>query len=365
MAKRLCMGNEAIALGTLAAGVKVATGYPGTPSSEILETIARERPVGVYAEWSVNEKTALEVAAEAAIAGARAMVTMKQVGLNVASDPLMCLNYVGVKAGMVVVVADDPGPISSQTEQDTRHYARFAKLACFDPSTPEEAYAMMADAFALSERIGRPVLFRPTTRVCHSYASVEVSDVTAQEADEPAFTKEDGRWVIFPKGSYANHLQIEDTMDKLSMEHAAYPGNRLEVAGKLGIGAGGVSWQYLREVDPQGCKLLKLGVYPLSEPLLLDFLQGLEEVLVCEGLDPVIEDELLRICGKHHLDVKIRGKRTGDIPRAGELSVPILRTATAKFLGSEDHSAFSIQHCLRPALPSFARAAPTGRAFSR
>jgi len=359
------MGNEAIALGALAAGVRVATGYPGTPSSEILEAIAREikslsgeiknfpkkRPQGVYAEWSVNEKTALEVAAGAAIAGARAMVTMKQVGLNVASDPLMSLNYVGVKAGMVVVVADDPGPISSQTEQDTRHFARFAKLACFDPSTPEEACAMMAGAFDLSERIGRPVLFRPTTRVCHSYATVEVSGIREQESGEAAFTKENGKWVIFPKLSYQNHLQIEETMDSLSMECTNYHSNQLLGTGKLGIAAGGVSWQYLSELNPQDCKLLKLGTYPLQEPLLLNFLEGLEEALVCEELDPVIEDEFLRMCGKHKLNVKIRGKRTGDIPHAGELSVEILQKATVKFLGNEDHSAFSIQHSALLPLP--------------
>ena len=346
---RLCMGNHAIALGAIRAGVRVATGYPGTPSSEILETIAQEKAPGVYAEWSVNEKSALEVAAGAAIAGARSLVTMKQVGLNVASDPLMSLNYVGVKAGMVVVVADDPGPVSSQTEQDTRHFARFAKLPCFDPSTPEEAYLMVADAFALSERIGRPVLFRPTTRVCHSYASVRMESGERRTENESAFAKENGRWVIFPRLSYLNHLQIEETLDKLAMELPAGAGNLLLGEGPKGIAAGGVSWQYLSELGSLPCKTLKLATYPLSEPLLLRFLEGLEEVLVCEELDPVIEDELLRLCGKHHINVIIKGKRTGHLPRAGELSVPILGEAASKFLGTENNSPLSTLNSQLPA----------------
>lgn len=144
--KELLMGNEAIALGALAAGVKVVSGYPGTPSTEVLETIAKRRTSDVYVEWSVNEKTAMEVAAGAAVAGSRALVTMKQVGLNVASDPLMCINYVGIKGGLVVLCADDPGPISSQTEQDTRHFGRYARIPVLDPATPEEAYQMIQDA---------------------------------------------------------------------------------------------------------------------------------------------------------------------------------------------------------------------------
>lgn len=158
MARELLMGNAAIGLGAIKAGVNLISGYPGTPSTEILETIARENPGDIYVEWSVNEKTALEVAAGASYTGARSMVTMKQVGLNVASDPLMSLNYLSVKGGMVVVVADDPGPISSQTEQDTRHFGEYAKIPVFDPSSPEEAYEMIQDAFSWSERFHRPVI---------------------------------------------------------------------------------------------------------------------------------------------------------------------------------------------------------------
>ena len=149
--KILAMGNEAIALGAIRAGVRMAAGYPGTPSTEILETIAKHNDGGIHVEWSVNEKAAMEVGAGAAYAGARTLVTMKQVGLNVASDPLMSLAYMGIKGGMVIVSADDPGPISSQTEQDTRTFAQFSKLPVFDPSSPEEAYELIGEAFDFSE----------------------------------------------------------------------------------------------------------------------------------------------------------------------------------------------------------------------
>ncbi len=170
MKREYVMGNGAIALGALAAGVNVVSGYPGTPSSEIVETISRYRGEGVHVEWSVNEKAAMEVAAGAAYTGARTLITMKQMGLNVSADPLMSVAYIGVKGGMVVVAADDPGPISSQTEQDTRMFAEFARIPVFDPASPEEAYEMIQDAFEYSEKYQTPVLFRPTTRVCHAYA---------------------------------------------------------------------------------------------------------------------------------------------------------------------------------------------------
>ena len=191
------MGNGAIALGALAAGVNLVAGYPGTPSSEIVETISRYPHEGVHLEWSVNEKAAMEVAAGAAYSGARALVTMKQVGLNVAADPLLSLAYVGVKGGMVIVSADDPGPISSQTEQDTRRFADFCRIPVFDPSSPEEAYQMIQDAFRYSEKYKTPVLFRPTTRVCHAYANIENQEYKGPKEYE-GFQKDSKKWVIFP-----------------------------------------------------------------------------------------------------------------------------------------------------------------------
>ena len=203
METKLLMGNEAIALGAIAAGVQVVCGYPGTPSTEVLETIAKNRTEDLYVEWSVNEKAAMEVAIGAAYAGARALVTMKQVGLNVASDPLMCVNYIGVKGGLVILVADDPGPISSQTEQDTRHFAKYSHIPVFDPSSVEEAYHLIGKAFELSEKYQTPVLFRPTTRVCHACAAVEL--VLERQARVPEGFVKDNRWVIFPPLAYKNH----------------------------------------------------------------------------------------------------------------------------------------------------------------
>ena len=361
MSIALLMGNEAIGLGALRAGVSVVTGYPGTPSSEILETVAKQKEPGVYVEWSVNEKSAMEVAAGAAIAGARVMVTMKQVGLNVASDPLMSLNYVGVKGGMVVVVADDPGPISSQTEQDTRHYGKFSKIPVLDPSTPEEAYLMMADAFALSEKYATPVILRPTTRVCHSYASVAL--LPPLERPEPeGYTKDNNKWVIFPRTAYQNHIKKEADLIKIGGEFSTSPYNILTGSGKKGIAAGGVSYPYVCETlagRAGGYKLLKAATVPFPERLGLQFLEGLDEVLVVEELDPVIEDALISLCGLHHLPVTIRGKRSGDRPCAGENTVESVGESIRSFLDGapeKEPSGLSGQPCTAeaeesPALP--------------
>ena len=203
------MGNRAIALGAIAAGVNVACGYPGTPSSEIIDSIAKaNKEKAIHVEWSINEKAAMEVAAGASYAGARCLVTMKMMGLNVASDALMSLAYVGVEGGVVVVSADDPGPISSQTEQDTRLFAKYCRIPVFDPSSVEEAYQMVQDAFAYSEKYKTPVLLRPTTRIDHAYASVTF-DETAKPKEVPGFAKNSKRFVIFPGLSRANHAMIE------------------------------------------------------------------------------------------------------------------------------------------------------------
>jgi len=357
MPKKLLMGNEAIALGAIRAGVRVVTGYPGTPSTEVLETVAKHNDGSIYVEWSVNEKTALEVAAGAAFSGARAMVTMKQVGLNVATDPLMSLNYLGVKGGMVIIVADDPGPISSQTEQDTRHFSKFAKLALFDPSTPEEAYTMIADAFAHSEKFGEPVILRPTTRVCHSCASVEILD-DLPKTKPGGFIKDPG-WVIFPQLAYKNKFKIEENLKIMSDEFSGYERNILTGNGRLGIAAGGVSYTFVCETmqNPEfkesDYKVLKVSTYPFPDKLALKFLEGLDEVLVIEELDPVIENELVRLCGLYQLNVKIRGKRSGCIQIAGENTPDTVAEAITAFIlnSSGSRSAANSANTQLPPLP--------------
>ncbi len=340
--KILAMGNEAIALGAIRAGVRMAAGYPGTPSTEILETIAKHNDGRIHVEWSVNEKAAMEVGAGAAYAGARTLVTMKQVGLNVASDPLMSLAYMGVKGGMVIVSADDPGPISSQTEQDTRTFAQFSKLPVFDPSSPEEAYHMIGEAFEFSERYATPVLFRPTTRVCHACASIEL--LPDMEITEPeGFIKDTMRWVIFPRTSYLNHVKIEKRNAELSEILSEYEGNFVlnqkknnsgETTSRKGLVASGISYAYTREVMPEDIPLLKISTpHPFPEKLAKEYLEGLDEVLVLEELDPMVERELLRTAGKYHLPVKIYGKLTGHTKNAGENTTESIRGDLERFLG--------------------------------
>ncbi|WP_400206966.1 indolepyruvate ferredoxin oxidoreductase subunit alpha [Candidatus Methanomassiliicoccus intestinalis] len=331
--QRLLMGNECIALGAIKAGVKCVCGYPGTPSTEILETVVKENPGDIYVEWSVNEKAAIEVAAGAAYSGVRTLVTMKQVGLNACADPVMCLAYIGIKGGMVLAVADDPGPISSQTEQDTRHFAAFSKLPVFDPSTPEEAYEMIQDAYEYSERYGTPVIFRPTTRICHGYTSLTPA-AEIKERPQEGFVK-DPRWAIFPKLSYQNHIRLEQRLPQIGADFAAYRFNQLSGQGKKGIAAGGIAYAYAQEVLNElevDSKVLKVATpQPFPEKLAVEFLQGLEEVLVLEELDPVIERELLRVCGKYHLPTIIKGKLTQDLPFAGEYSAELVKSRLYSF----------------------------------
>ena len=227
MTKKLLMGNEAFAHAALEAGVRVVAGYPGTPSSELIETVAKLHADGaargIHVEWSTNEKSALELLAGASYTGARCLFTCKQVGLNVASDALMSLNYVGVKGGMVLFVADDPGPISSQTEQDTRRFASFAKLPVLDPATPDQGFAMMQAAFDLSERYHTPVIVRPTTRINHASTFFDVADATdARPVPDEGFER-DPKWVIFPRRAYQAHGEINERLAAIAHDFAVDP----------------------------------------------------------------------------------------------------------------------------------------------
>ena len=335
------MGNAAIARGAIAAGLNVISGYPGTPSTEVLETTAKVNDGSIYVEWSVNEKAALEVGAGAAYSGARCMVTMKQVGLNVASDPLMSLAYIGVKGGMVIMVADDPGPISSQTEQDTRTFAAFSKLPCFDPSSVQEAYDMIQEAFEYSEKYHTPVLFRPTTRVCHGYASINVKDDSECRKNQPeGFVRDPMKWVIFPRLSFKAHGDIEKRNTELSKVFSESGLNTVSGGeGRKGIATHGISYTYTREALKAlgtDAPLFKVGTpFPFPEEAAKAFLEPLDEVLCVEELDPVIERGLVYVCGKYGLKTKIYGKQTGHIPAAGENTCSSVKRAAAEFLGIE------------------------------
>ncbi|MCR4717965.1 MAG: indolepyruvate ferredoxin oxidoreductase subunit alpha [Lachnospiraceae bacterium] len=344
MHNEFMMGNQAIAMAAIAAGVNLVSGYPGTPSSEVLETVAKKRLDNCYVEWSVNEKSAMEVAAGAAYTGARTMVTMKQVGLNVASDPLMSLEYIGVKGGMVVLVADDPGPISSQTEQDTRTFAIYSKLPCFDPSSVEEAYQMVIDAFDYSEKYHTPVFLRPTTRVCHAYQSVLIRDEEEYHLNSiEGFVKDSKKWVIFPRLSNINHRLIEERNDELSTVFSSYSANKIinKDSQKLkAIAASGICYSYvldvLEEIKTEEIAVLKVSTpFPFPYDLTRDFLKNHDEVLCFEELDPVIERALDHQCGIEGISCKVRGKLTKDSIRSGEYSIDLVREKIYNYLGLE------------------------------
>ncbi len=334
MVKRICMGNEAIALGAAAAGVSVVCGYPGTPSTEIIETFISEKFPGIKIQWSSNEKTALEVAAGAAYAGARSLVTMKQVGLNVAADPLMSLSYVGVEGGMVIVTADDPGPWSSQTEQDTRHFAKFANLPVFDPSSPEEAHEMAIAAFDISEEFKLPVFLRPTTRVCHASATVETKAIRPPRPAAGFEKKQD--WIIFPSLSYRKHGELEKKQKLLSERLGHLPFNKVIKGGRKGVAVSGISYLYVTEAVKElglDFTLFKAGTpYPMPLAPAEEFLSSVESVLVVEELDPVLEEQLLLLsAGKKD----IFGKLTGSFPHHGEYTYESVKSVLMAFAEME------------------------------
>ena len=331
--KEYVMGNGAIALGALTAGVNLVAGYPGTPSSEIIETVSKYPHEGVHLEWSVNEKAALEVAAAASYSGARSLVTMKQVGLNVASDPLMSLAYVGVKGGMVIVSADDPGPISSQTEQDTRRFADFCRIPVFDPSTPEEAFLMIGDAFEYSEKYRTPVIFRPTTRVCHAYAYIEVPEGYKPKEYE-GFIKDSNRWVIFPRLSYKNHGMIEERNVGIGKDFSDYRFNTVEGTGHTAVVASGVSYAYVKEClqEKKDVKLIKIATaYPFPEDFLKEALSDVNEIICFEELSPYIEEQVLKTFGRYNINIKVHGKTDGTVPHNGEMSTELAAEILSRY----------------------------------
>lgn len=315
MSQELLTGNEAIARGAYESGVGVGTGYPGTPSTEILENFVTYP--GVYAEWAPNEKVALEVGFGASLAGARVLVTMKHVGLNVAADPFMTMSYTGVNGGLVLISADDPGMYSSQNEQDNRFYARFAKVPMLEPGDSQEARDFLKDAYLISERFDAPVMLRLTTRLSHSRTPVLL------EEDPPGPVKKEfqrniPKFVMLPGYARNRHLVVEDRRKRLQ-EYAETSNLNQIIWGdrSLGIIASGVVFNHAREALGEDASYLKLGViYPLPLKLISEFASQVQRLIVVEELEPFLEDQI-KAAG-----ISVEGKEL--FPRVGELDPALI-----------------------------------------
>lgn len=299
--KELLSGNEAVARAAYEAGVKMAVGYPGTPSTEILETVAERHP-SVYCQWSPNEKVAYEVGIGASIGGGRALVTMKHVGLNVAADPFMTHSYTGVNAGLVVVSADDPEMHSSQNEQDNRIFARFAKVPFLEPSDSQESKEMTIVAFELSELFDTPVMLHMSTRISHSKGVVELS--SPREAPDRKFVKDPSKYVMIPGNARKRHVIVEQRLEKLRRYAEETELNGVENHGSdIGIITGGTAYQYAKEVAPE-FDYFKIGFgYPLPMNRIRQFVKDHKRVIVIEELEPFWE-EMIRAEG-----IAVEGKK--------------------------------------------------------
>ena len=335
---RFLLGNEAIVRGALESGVGVVAAYPGTPSSEIIDNFAQlGGEAGIYFEYSVNEKVSMEVCCAAAICGVRSLCSMKHVGLNVAADAFMSLAYVGVKAGMVIVVADDPLLHSSQNEQDSRYYARLSGVPMLEPSTPQEAYRMTLEAFRISEKFGTPCLLRTTTRVNHCRGPVEIGSIPPQKGFSGEFKKDPFNLVLIPAVGRKLRLALLERTQRLIGESEGNPFNVISGKGDLGIITSGVCFLHVLDaVTGMGLedkiKILKLGfTYPQPKALIAEFLGGVKKALVVEELEPFIE-EAVKICAQESkLSVEVAGKGKGLIPQAFEVDPVKVKNAIGKF----------------------------------
>lgn len=312
-------GNEAIALGTWEAGTRVASGYPGTPSTEIMEHLSRYD--GVYAEWAPNEKVALEVAIGASFAGGRALATMKHVGLNVAADPLFTASYTGGRAGLVILTADDPDMHSSQNEQDNRNYALAAKLPMLEPSDPAEAREFVRIAFELSEQLDTPVMLRITTRIAH-VKGVVVPGERVVPPNVPGIEKHPEKFVMLPAMARRRRLYVEQRMNRCRELAESVSYNRIEMSDTArGFITSGVSYLYVKEAFPEA-SVLKLGMcWPLPEQKIKAFAASVGELFVVEELDPFLETQI------RAMGISCHGK--DKIPAIGELNTAIVRKAIA------------------------------------
>jgi indolepyruvate ferredoxin oxidoreductase alpha subunit len=315
------MGNEAIARGAWEAGVRVAAAYPGTPSTEILETLARYPAADLYAEWSTNEKVALDVAIGAALSGVRALAAMKHVGLNVAADSLMSQSYIGVHAGLVIVVADDPGVHSSQNEQDTRLFARFAGVPALEPSDAQEAHDFVKLAFEISETFDTPVILRSTTRLSHTRSAVRIGPREASPSK--GFVDQPMKTVAIPANARRLHPKLVAREAAIASYLETSPLTRWERGDKrVGVVTGSTAYLYVKEVAPD-VSVLKLGAaFPLPEATIRAFAASVDRLIVVEELDPALEKEI------RALGLAVEGKAY--FPRCGELSPELVRAGLAE-----------------------------------
>ncbi len=314
--KRLLSGNEAVARGAWEAGVLVAAAYPGTPSTEILEEFARYP--NVYAEWSTNEKVAVDVAVGAAYAGRRALATMKHVGVNVAADSVFYASMTGAEAGLVIVTADDPAMHSSQNEQDNRRYAKFARIPCVEPSDSQEAKDLVGVALNISEQFDTPVFLRLTTRICHSSTPVELGEQVPPRPVLEKFPRNPQKYIMIPGHARQRHPVIEERITRLAEFAETFGYNQVEWGDDdLGIVTCGVAYQYAREVFPRA-SFLRLGLtYPLPARLLRDFAARVKRLIVIEELDPFLEEEIKL------LGIPCEGKSI--FPLCGEFDTRVVR----------------------------------------
>ena len=323
------MGNEAIAYGALTAGLAVASGYPGTPSSEVIDTLLELTASGKinrpYIEWAVNERVAFEICLGASLSGVRSLVTMKGPGLNVASDPLLSSAYSGVEAGMLILVADDPGPYTTQTEQDSRWYGEFAKLPIIEPSDPKEAYEYTILGYELSEKIKLPVIMRTTTRVNHTVSDVKVKEFV-EPSYTPSFSKNPKRYLrAVMTWNRERHGEVLEALDKVEFLAEEFRLNRVEGLGKLGVVCSGAAYTYVLEVLEKNklldkYRILKLGlIHPIPKKIITEFLKEVNSVIVVEEIDPYIEMKLKALAYDEGLQVKIMGRQEL-FPRVGELT---------------------------------------------
>ena len=291
MTKHLLSGNEAIARGAYEAGVKVCSAYPGTPSTEIFESLPQYKDA-LYCEWAPNEKVATEVAYGAAIGGVRSLCAMKHVGLNVAADPLFTAAYNGINRGFVIVTADDPSMHSSQNEQDNRYYARAAKVALVEPSDSQECIDFMKEAYRISEQFDMPVLFRTTTRISHSKSLVTFGE--REEAEPYAYERNAKKYVCAPANAYQNHPKVGKNLAALEEYSNRSPLNRMELKGtKTGVITASIAYQYAKDVFPEDTSFLKLGLTnPLPMDLIRDFAARVEKLYVIEELEGFMEEQI-------------------------------------------------------------------------